>query len=109
MIIDYRAYTFRPGTIPAFYEMFEKEGLAPQQRILGQFLGMYRTEVGNVNEVIHMWGYENGLERERRRAELFRDPGFVDYVQRAREMITAQDVRILVPAPFNPPAPAPTR
>ena len=68
MIVDYRAYTFKPGTVPAFYDMFEKEGLEPQQRILGDFIGMYRTEVGNVNEVIHMWGYENALERDRRRA-----------------------------------------
>lgn len=102
MIVDYRAYTFKPGTIPAFYEMFEKEGLEPQQRILGNFIGMYRTEVGNVNEVIHMWGYENALERDQRRAELYKDPVFADYVVRARELITAQDVRTLIPAPFNP-------
>lgn len=102
MIIDYRAYTFRPGSIPTFYEMFEKEGLEPQQRILGNFLGMYRTDVGNVNEVIHMWGYENSGEKERRREELYKDPGFADYVVRARELITGQDVRTLIPAPFNP-------
>ena len=41
MIIDYRAYTFKPGSIPTFYKMFESEGLEPQQRILGNFLGMY--------------------------------------------------------------------
>lgn len=102
MIIDYRAYTFRPGSIPTFYEMFEKEGLEPQQRILGNFLGMYRTDVGNVNEVIHMWGYENSGEKERRREELYKDPGFADYVVRARELITGQGVRTLIPAPFNP-------
>jgi hypothetical protein len=82
--------------------MFEKEGLAVQQRILGNFLGMYRTEVGNTNEIIHMWGYENGLERERRRTQLAKDPEFDVYVKKARELITNQDVRILVPAPFNP-------
>ena len=84
MIIDYRAYTFRPGSIPTFYEMFEKEGLEPQQRILGNFLGMYRTDVGNVNEVIHMWGYENSGEKERRRKELYKDPGFSDFVRLRR-------------------------
>ncbi|MCH8074877.1 MAG: NIPSNAP family protein [SAR324 cluster bacterium] len=101
MIVDYRAYTFKPGTVPIFLEMFEKEGLEVQKRILGNFLGIYRTEVGNVNEVIHMWGYENMAERERRRALLFQDAGFLDYVKRVREMITAQDVRILVAVPIS--------
>ena len=101
MIVDYRAYTFKPGTVPVFLDMFEKEGLEVQKRILGNFLGIYRTEVGNVNEVIHMWGYENMAERERRRALLFQDAGFLDYVKRARELITAQEVRILVASPIS--------
>ena len=101
MIVDYRAYTFKPGTVPVFLEMFEKEGLEVQKRILGNFLGIYRTEVGNVNEVIHMWGYENMAERERRRALWFQDAGFLDYVKRVRELITAQEVRILIPSPIS--------
>lgn len=101
MIVDFRAYTFKPGTVPIFLEMFEKEGLEVQKRILGNFLGIYRTEVGNVNEVIHMFGYDSMAERERRRALLFQDAGFLDYVKRVREMITAQEVRILVAAPMS--------
>lgn len=101
MVVDYRAYTFKPGTIPEFLEMFEKEGLAVQKRILGNFLGIYRTEVGNINEVIHMWGYESLAERERRRALLYQDPEFMAYVVKARALITGQDVRILVKSPIT--------
>jgi hypothetical protein len=45
MVIDYRAYTFKPGTVPVFMEMFERVGLPIQNRILGRqtFLGIYRT------------------------------------------------------------------
>jgi hypothetical protein len=104
MIIDYRAYTFRPGGVPAFLAMFEAEGMEVQKRILGNFIGMYRHETGPVNQVIHMWGYDNVAERERRRSELAADPGFQAYVKKARELIVEQDVRILVPAPFSPDA-----
>ena len=59
MIIDYRAYTFKPGTIPTFYKMFENEGLEPQKRILGNFIGMFRTDVGNVpSEVLQDYGLD---------------------------------------------------
>lgn len=96
MIVDFRAYTFKPGTVQTFLEMFEKEGLPIQKRILGEFLGLYRTEVGDINEVIHMFGYESLADREQRRALLFQDPDFMAYVKKAREIITAQHVRILV-------------
>ncbi|MSO64632.1 MAG: NIPSNAP family protein [Alphaproteobacteria bacterium] len=102
MVIDYRCYTFRPGTVPTFLQLAESEGVPIQKQILGNFIGMFRTEIGNVNQVIHMWGYDNVLERERRRALVAANPTFQTYVKKAREMIVEQDVRLLVPAPFSP-------
>ena len=95
MIVDYRAYTFEPGAVPTFLQMFEEEGLEIQQRICGRFLGIFRTEVGNLNEVIQLWGYDNLAERERRRKLLFEDEQFLDYAVRARKIIVSQEVRIL--------------
>jgi hypothetical protein len=103
MIIDFRAYTLKPGKVQAFMELFEREGLEPQRRICGNFIGIFRTEIGNINEIIMMFGYENAGERERRRALLFQDPAFQAFVAKARDLMTEQTVRMLVPAPFNPP------
>jgi hypothetical protein len=104
MVVDYRAYTFRPGTVPLFMELFETAGLPIQDRILGKeaFLGIYRTEIGNVNEVIHMWGYTDANERAAKRALLYQDREFMGYVAKARELIVSQDVRLLVASPANP-------
>jgi hypothetical protein len=102
MVVDYRAYTLKPGAWPRFFELFEKEGLEPQKRILGNFMGLFRTEFGNVNEIVMMFGYENAGERERRRALLYKDPAFAAYLPKARELIVHQEVRLLVGAPFNP-------
>lgn len=104
MVVDYRAYTFKPGMAAVFMELFERVGLPIQDRILGPdcFLGIYRTEIGNVNEVIHMWQYADAGERERKRALLFKDPAFMEYVAKVREMMTDQDVRLLLPSSRNP-------
>jgi hypothetical protein len=102
MVIDYRAYTLKPGTVPAFMALFESEGLAPQKRVLGNFLGLYRTEIGDVNQIIMMFGYANADDRERRRAALYKDPEFAGYLKKAREYIDKQEVRLLVAAPCNP-------
>ena len=107
MVIDYRAYTLHPGTVHSFIELFEKEGLEPQVRILGNFIGLYRTEIGNVNQIIMMFGYENAGERERRRALLYQDPAFDAYLKKVRPMLRDQEVRLLVPSRCNPAVGAP--
>ena len=102
MVVDFRAYTLKVGTVQTFLELFEKEGLEPQKRILGNFMGLYRTEIGNINQIVMMFGYADAGERERRRATLYRDPEFAAYLKKARELIAAQEVRLLVAAPCNP-------
>jgi len=104
MVVDYRAYTFKPGTVPIFLDLFERVGLPIQNRILGKqaFMGIYRTEIGNVNEVIHMWRYADAQDRAAKRALLYKDAEFMDYVDKVREIMTDQDVRLLLPSDCNP-------
>lgn len=103
MVIDFRQYTLKVGAVQTFLELFEKEGLEPQKRILGNFMGLYRTEIGaNINQIVMMFGYRDAGERERRRAALYKDPAFAAYLKKARELIVAQEVRLLVAAPCNP-------
>lgn len=102
MVIDYRAYTMKVGCVQPFLELFEREGLAPQIRILGNFMGIWRQEIGNINQIIMMFGYADAGERERRRALLYKDAEFAAYLKKAREFIAEQDVRLLVPSACNP-------
>ena len=102
MVIDFRAYTLKVGAVQTFLDMFEQEGLEPQQRILGNFMGLYRTEFGNINQVVMMFGFADAGDRERRRAALYKDPAFAAYLIKARDLITDQEVRLLKPAACNP-------
>ena len=102
MVVDCRIYTIRVGMVQTFLDMFQNEGLEPQQRILGNFMGLYRTEIGDVNQIMMMFGYADAGERERRRAALYKDPAFAAYLKKARELIERQDVRLLVAAQCNP-------
>jgi hypothetical protein len=52
--------------------------------------------------VIHLWQYADAGERAAKRALLFKDAEFIEYVGKARELIVRQEVRLLVGADFNP-------
>lgn len=103
MVIDYRAYSFKPGTVRKFVELFQNDGLPIQNRILGQevFAGLFTTEIGNVNEAIHLWRYKDAGERERKRALLYEDAAFMAYVTEVRKIIVSQDVRLLNEVAFR--------
>lgn len=103
MVIDFRAYTLHSGMVTPFMELFEQEGLEPQIRICGKFLGLYRTELGNINQIVMMFEYADAGERERRRARLYKDPAFQAYLAKVRPMLRDQEVRLLIPSKCNPP------
>ena len=102
MIVEERIYTLEVGTTPEYLRLYEQEGLAIQEPILGHMIGYFSSEIGDLNLIVHMWGYDSFEERTRRRAELVADAGWQAYVAKVRPFILRQENRILIPAPFSP-------
>ncbi len=99
MIIEMRTYTLKPGgNIPIFEERFAA-ALEYRQKIskLGAF---WHSEVGPLNQVIHVWPYKDFADRERISGEA-RKTGH--WPPQNREIIISQENKILQPAPFSPP------
>ena len=102
MIIDHRTYTFHPRKIPEFLEIFEREGLPIQLKHLGNLVGYYISTIGTLNQVIHLWGYENLADMETRRAARDADPAWVAYGKKTTGFIICQETKILKPVSFSP-------
>jgi hypothetical protein len=102
MIVEERIYTLYPGKAAEYLKQYQEEGLEVQTRILGRLVGYFTTEIGPLNQVIHMWGYDNFEERTRRRAELFKDATWLGYVAKIQPLILKQESKILLPTPFSP-------
>jgi hypothetical protein len=102
VIVEERTYTLEVGKVPEYLRLYEEEGLAIQTRILPRMIGYFSTEVGVLNQVVHLWAYEDLEERARKRAELSADEGWQAYVAKVRPLIVHQESRILIPAPFSP-------
>ena len=83
MIIDHRTYVIQTGLMRDFLSLYAAEGLAVQTEHLGSPLGYYTTEVGNLNEVVHLWAYDDMTDRDRRRTALEADPRWLAYRRKA--------------------------
>ena len=98
MIIEYRTYLLRPGTVPNFMQRFE-EGLSARQQF-SKLGGIWHSEVGTLNQVVHVWPYESFEARERIGQEA-RKTG--KWPPKTQEFTLFQESKILQLAPFSPP------
>jgi hypothetical protein len=101
MIYEMRVYTLQPGKVAAFQELIEKEAL-PVISKYSKLVGWWSTDVGPLNEVVHIWAYEDPNHRERSRRAQGEDPQLQAFRPKAQAMIVSQYNKILVPANFSP-------
>ena len=101
MIIEKRTYTFHPGKVQEFLELYEREGLALHTRYL-PMVGYFTTEIGTLNQVITMWRYESMAEREELRARLYADPAWIAFGPKTTPYIQKMETEILRPTRFSP-------
>ena len=100
MIVEMRTYTLALGATGRYFKLYADKGLAVQKRILGHLVGYYSVEVGALNQVVHLWAYDSLDERARRRAALWADKRWLDYVAEVGPLVVKQENQILNPAPF---------
>ena len=103
MIVEQRTYTTHPGKWRDYLALYQAEGLEVQKRILGRMVGYYHCEIGVLNQIVHLWAYEDLDERARRRAELAADPQWQAYVKKMLPLLQTQESRLLMPAAFFTP------
>jgi len=108
MIVEMRTYTLAAGKTAEFLKIYQSEGMAIQLPILGTMVGYYSTEIGPLNQIVHMWGYKDLEDRRKRRAKLAAHKSWPGVVAKVRPLILTQESKILIPAPFFDPMKAKT-
>ena len=102
MIVEHRTYTLAPGKLPEFINIYPELGAPHQIPILGNLIGVFTTEIGPLNQIIHLWGYDDAADRDRRRAELAQNTEWPKYLAKGVPLIQQMEAKILVPAPYSP-------
>jgi hypothetical protein len=102
VIVEERTYHVITGKLPQVVKLYADEGIELQRQYLGNLLGWFTVDVGELSSVVSLWGYESYGERERRRAELQADDRWKAFLARLQPLLHTQWNRILVPTSFSP-------
>ena len=98
MIYEIRTYQLKPGSVG---EVEKRFGEAYEYRKkYSELAAFWHSEIGPLNEIIHVWGYESLAERDKVRAEAAKDANWPPKIQ---EFIMHMSAEILQPFDFVQP------
>ncbi len=96
MIYEFRTYDLKPRSVPEF-ERRSAEKIKEGRQDYSQLFGFWYTEAGPLNQVVHIWPYEDLSQRAEVRAKVVADgvwpPDNTEFVDRMQS-------EIFLPAPF---------
>ncbi|MDG2313455.1 MAG: NIPSNAP family protein [Alphaproteobacteria bacterium] len=96
MIYELRTYTLKAGSIPAMLKANEDIGRPVRGDNYGKLEGYWFTDIGPLNQVMHLWSYDNMAERDRLRKELGSLDAWVkEYIPVIRPSIIKQELRFM--------------
>jgi hypothetical protein len=104
VLVDHRTYRIKPGMTQGHLEIYEKYGFATQSRHLGTPIAYMFAESGDMNTIVHLWGYEDAADRAKRRAAMLADPEWRNYLGKLNESgyLMEQKTSLMIPAKFCP-------
>jgi hypothetical protein len=102
MIYEMRTYRLRTGMMPTYLKLVEEEGIALQKSHLGELIGYFFSEIGALNQIVHIWAYASLDDREARRNALAADPRWQTFAPKIQACIDTMENKILKPASFSP-------
>jgi hypothetical protein len=97
MIYEMRTYDLKPRSVPEaekrFGEAYEK------RKKYSELAAFWHTEIGPLNQIIHVWGYKDLDERAKVREAAVKDGAWPPKIS---EFIVHQRAEIMIPFSFSP-------
>jgi NIPSNAP len=94
-LLDHRVYTIQVRKMAEFLEIFHRLAMPVQLRHLNPPVFMAVSEVGQLNQFMHVWEYENYADFEKRVAARNADPEWGAYIKATIGLITHQEDRFV--------------
>ena len=94
-LVDHRIYTIKPRKMPEFLEVFDRLAMPVLLKTLGTPLGFYMSHVGQLNQVVHLWGYDDLTDYEARCLARDTHPDFPAYLSASEHLVVAQENRLI--------------
>lgn len=104
MLYEIRTYTFKPLCGADWLALYRTEGLPLQKEFLGELIGFFTTEIGDISQIVHIWAYDSLDDRLERRDRMAADIRWQEFGRKIKSLniLASMESRIMRPTDFSP-------
>ncbi len=101
-IYEMRTYSVVVGKMSEVIELYKTLGWPAIARHPPRLCGYFTGDVGAMNQLVHLWKFENDEDRRTFWVGLFSDPAFLAFAKLLRPLLHQQENKLLLAAPWGP-------
>ena len=100
-IYEMRSYTLIVGKMSDVVQLYTTEGWPALQKHPNKLVGYFTGDIGAMNQLIHIWKFDEDADRRGFWAGVFSDPEFMAFAKQLRPMILSQENKLMMAAPWG--------
>jgi hypothetical protein len=101
-LYELRTYSVVVGKMSEVVSLYGSEGWAALEKHPKKLIGYFTGDVGALNEIIHVWKFDDDADRRAFWAALFADEQFMAFAQKVRPLVASQENKLMMAAPWGP-------
>ncbi|MGH8597216.1 MAG: NIPSNAP family protein [Gammaproteobacteria bacterium] len=104
-IYEMRTYTLYVGKMSEAVKLYTEIGYPVLQKtgLDKKLVGYFQADTGAINQLIHLWRFNDDADRRAHWAALYANQDFVEgFATKFRPLVLSQEVKLLTAAPWGP-------
>ncbi|MBL6954158.1 MAG: NIPSNAP family protein [Alphaproteobacteria bacterium] len=103
-LYELRTYTLYVGRLGEVVKLYGDEGWRALEKggFGAKLVGYFTSDVGTLNQLVHLWKFDDDADRRNHWNTLFQDDDFMAFAGKLRPMIMTQTVQLLNASPWGP-------
>ena len=101
-IFELRTYTLHVGKLSTAIEIYQDLGWPALQKYKKNIIRYYIGDVGALNQIIHIWQFEDDNARRELWKIIYKDKDFIKFATEFRPLVLTQENKLMTAAPWTP-------
>ena len=101
-IFELRTYTLHVGKLSTAIEVYQDLGWPALQKYKKNIIRYYIGDVGALNQIIHVWQFEDDNARRELWKIIYNDKDFMKFATEFRPLVLTQENKLMTAAPWTP-------
>jgi hypothetical protein len=101
-VYELRTYNVTVGKMAEVVSLYKNEGWPALAKHPQKLVGYFTGDIGALNQLIHVWKFDDDADRRAFWASVFSDADFMAFAGKLRPLLQSQENKLMLSAPWGP-------